>query len=170
MEANLFLVIKLQPVLITRAILQVASILRSKLKIEIEQKFYRNPTCCNGQNLSLNFYLSRIIRIESFWRSAYGHPIQDTAYLLHCPATNYLHRLLFGDSFSLYDLWSRLKRVAWLLGLLVFRHAPIFRKRSDDNNNYFPNFGLSLAILHYFIELKIITCSIGIYGKLKLQK
>ena len=43
-EANLFLAIKLQPDLIIQAILQVASILRSKLKIEIERKFYWNAT------------------------------------------------------------------------------------------------------------------------------
>ena len=36
-EANLFLDIKLQPDLIVRAMLQVASILGCKLKIEIEQ-------------------------------------------------------------------------------------------------------------------------------------
>ena len=47
-EANLFLAIKLQPDLIIRAILQVASILSSKLKIEIERKFY-----CNATNMKL---------------------------------------------------------------------------------------------------------------------
>ena len=39
-EANLFLAIKLQSDLIIRSIKQVASISRSKLKIEIERKFY----------------------------------------------------------------------------------------------------------------------------------
>ena len=39
-EANLFLAIKLQPDLIIRAMLQVSSILRSKLNIAIERKFY----------------------------------------------------------------------------------------------------------------------------------
>ena len=43
-KTNLFLAIRLQPDLIIRAILQVASIFRSKLKIEIEQKFYSNAT------------------------------------------------------------------------------------------------------------------------------
>ena len=38
-EANLFLAITLQPDLSIRAILQVASILKSKLKVEIERKF-----------------------------------------------------------------------------------------------------------------------------------
>ena len=39
-EANLSLAVKLHPNLIIRAISQVASILRSKLKIERERKFY----------------------------------------------------------------------------------------------------------------------------------
>ena len=39
-EANLFLATKLQPDLIIRAILQVASVLRSKLKIGIKRKFF----------------------------------------------------------------------------------------------------------------------------------
>ena len=39
-EANLHLAVKLQSELITRAILQVASILRKKIKVEIESKFY----------------------------------------------------------------------------------------------------------------------------------
>ena len=43
-KANYFLGIKLQSDLIIRGILQVASILRSKLKIEIERKFYWDPT------------------------------------------------------------------------------------------------------------------------------
>ena len=37
MEANLFLAIKLQPDLIIRAILYVALILRSKLKLKLNQ-------------------------------------------------------------------------------------------------------------------------------------
>ena len=43
-EAKLFLAIKSQPDLIVRATSQVASILRSKIKIEIERKFYCNAT------------------------------------------------------------------------------------------------------------------------------
>ena len=43
-EADLFLAIRLQPDLIIRAILRVASSLRRKLKIEIERKFYCNAT------------------------------------------------------------------------------------------------------------------------------
>ena len=39
-EANLFLAVKLHLELIIRAILYVVSILRKKIKVEIEQKFY----------------------------------------------------------------------------------------------------------------------------------
>ena len=42
-EANLFLVNKLQPDLIIRAMLQVASILRSNLKLMLNQKNFYCP-------------------------------------------------------------------------------------------------------------------------------
>ena len=72
---------------------------------------------CNGHSLLLSFYLSRIGRIENPSCSACRHPSQDTSHLiLHCPGTNSLRRSLFGDSLSLYDLWSRPWRVAWFLG------------------------------------------------------
>ena len=73
---------------------------------------------CNRHNLRLCSYLSRIGRIENPFRSACGHPSQDTSQLiLHCPDTDSLHRSLFGDSLSLYDLWSRPWKVARLLAL-----------------------------------------------------
>ena len=66
----------------------------------------------------LNSYLIRIGRIENPSCSACGHSTQDTSHLiLYCPATDFLRRSLFGDSLSLYDLWSRPWGVAWLLGL-----------------------------------------------------
>ena len=74
--------------------------------------------CCNGHSLMLSSYLSKIGRSENPSCSACGHPSQDTSHLiLHCPATDSLRRLLFGDSLSLYDLWSRPWRVARFLGL-----------------------------------------------------
>ena len=74
--------------------------------------------CCNGHSLLLGFYLSRIGRIENPSCSACGHSSQDTSHLvLHCPATDSLRRSLFGDSLSLYDLWSGPWGVARLLGL-----------------------------------------------------
>ena len=74
--------------------------------------------CCNEHSLLLGSYLSRIRRIENASCSACGHLSQDISYLiLHCPATDSLRHSLFGDSLSLYDLWSRPWGVAWLLGL-----------------------------------------------------
>ena len=71
-----------------------------------------------GHSLVLGSYLFRIGRIENPFCSDCGHSSQDTSDLiLHCPATDCLRRSLFGDSLSLYDLWSRLWRVAQLLGL-----------------------------------------------------
>ena len=73
---------------------------------------------CNGHSLLLGSYLSRIGRIEYPSCSACGHSSQDTSHLiLHCPATDSLRCSLFGDSVSLYDLWSRPWRIARLLGL-----------------------------------------------------
>ena len=62
---------------------------------------------CNGHSLLLGSYLSRIGRIGNPSCSACEHSSQDTSHLiLHCPATDSLRRSLFGDSLSLYDLWS----------------------------------------------------------------
>ena len=58
-----------------------------------------------------------------------GHLTQDAPYrILYSPATDSFHRSLFGDSFSLYDVWPRPWGVAWLLELLVFCHSPIPRR------------------------------------------
>ena len=91
---------------------------------------------CNGHSLLLGSYLSRIGRTENPSCSACGHSSQDTSHLiLHCPATDSVPRSLFGDSLSLYDLWSRPRGVARLLGLDGLppcRHAPIPRKGSSN--------------------------------------
>ena len=74
--------------------------------------------CCNEHSLLLGFYLSRIGRTENPSCSACGHSSQDVSHLiLHCRAKDSLRRSLFGDSLSIYDLWSRPWGVAWLLGL-----------------------------------------------------
>ena len=71
---------------------------------------------CNGHSLLFSFYLSRIGRIENSSCSACGHSSQDISHLiLNRPATDFLRRTLFGDSLSLYDLWSRPWGVARLL-------------------------------------------------------
>ena len=73
---------------------------------------------CNGHSLLLGSYLSRIGRIENPSCSTCGHSSQDISHLiLHCPGMDSLRCSLFGDSLSLYDLWSRPWGVAWLLRL-----------------------------------------------------
>ena len=81
--------------------------------------------CCNEHILILGSCLSRIGRIENPSCSACGHPSQDTSHLiLHCPAMDSLRCSLFGDSLSLYDLWSRPWGVARLLGLYGLLPCP----------------------------------------------
>ena len=75
---------------------------------------------CNGHSLLLSSYLSRIGRIENLSCSDGGHSSQDISHLiLHCSATDSMHCSLFGDSLSLYNLWSRPWGVARLLGIHV---------------------------------------------------
>ena len=88
--------------------IQVPSISTEELALprDTHRVFFRLR--CNGHNLLLSSYLFRIGRIENPSCSACGHSTQDTSYLIvHSPATDSLRRLLFGDSLSLYDLWSR---------------------------------------------------------------
>ena len=87
---------------------------------------------CNGQSLLLGSYLSRIGRIENPFCSAYEHSSQDISHLIqHCPATKCLHHSLFGDSLSMTSGpdHGELPRF-W--GSMVFRHAPIPRKGSGN--------------------------------------
>ena len=72
----------------------------------------------NEHSLLLNFYLSRIGRIENPSCNACGNLSKDTSYLiLHCPATGSLRLSFFDYSLSLYDLWCRPWGVSRLLGL-----------------------------------------------------
>ena len=97
---------------------QVPSISTEKLVLPGHTRCVLSRLRCNGHSLLLGSYLSRIGRIENPSCSACGHSSQDISHLiLHCPATDSLRRSLFGDSLSLYDLWSRPWGVARLLGL-----------------------------------------------------
>ena len=72
----------------------------------------------NVQSFLKISYLSRIDRNENPSCSTCNHPIQNTSHLIvHYPATDSLRRSLFGDSLSLYDLWSRPWKVIQFLGL-----------------------------------------------------
>ena len=74
--------------------------------------------CCNGHCLLLNSYVSKIDRMENPSCSACCHSTQNNSNLiLYCPAKDSFRRSAFGNSLSLYDLWSRPWGVAQLLGL-----------------------------------------------------
>ena len=95
---------------------QVPSISTEELVLLRHACYVLSRLRCNGHSLLLSSYLSRIGRIESPSCSACGHSSQDTShFILHCSATDSLRRSLFGDSLSLYDLWSRPWTVAQLL-------------------------------------------------------
>ena len=97
---------------------QVSSISTEKLVLPCH-------ACCvlfglhfNRHSLLLSSYLSRIGRIKNTSCNTCGHLSQDTTHLiLHCPATDSLCCSLFGDSLSLYNLWSRHWRVSRFLVL-----------------------------------------------------
>ena len=97
---------------------QVPSISTEKLVLPRHARCVLSRLRCNGHSLLLGSYLSRIGRNENSSCSACGNSSQDISHLiLHCPATDSLRRSLFGDSLSLYDLWSRPWGVSRLLGL-----------------------------------------------------
>ena len=88
--------------------IQVPSISTEELVLPRHARCILSRLRCNGHSLLLGSCLSRIGRIENPFCSACGHSSQDVSHLiLHCPATDSLRRLLFGDSLSFYDLWSR---------------------------------------------------------------
>ena len=87
---------------------QVPSISTEELVLPRHARFALSRLRCNGHSLPLGSYLTRIGRIENPSCSACGHSSQDISHLiLHCPATDSLRRLLFGNFLSLYDLWFR---------------------------------------------------------------
>ena len=97
---------------------QVSSISTEELVLPRHARCVLSRLRCNRHSLLLGSYLSRIGRIENPSCSACGHSSQGDSYLiLHCPATNSFRRSRFGDSLSLYDLWSRPWGIFRLLGL-----------------------------------------------------
>ena len=97
---------------------QVPSISTEELLLPRHARCVLSRLRCNGHSFLLGSYLSRIGRIENHSCSACGHSSQDTYhFIMHCPATYSLRRTLFGESLSLYDLWSRPWKVCRLLEL-----------------------------------------------------
>ena len=118
---------------------QVPSISTEELVLPRHTRSVLSRLLCKGRSLLLGSYLFRIGRIENPSCSACRHSSQDISHLiLHCPATDSLRRSLFGDSLSLYDLWSRSWGVARLLGLHGLLPCPPSFERgwvTNDNNN-----------------------------------
>ena len=97
---------------------QVPSISTEDLVLPRHARCVLSRLRCNGHSPLLGSYLSGIGRTDNPSCSACGHSSQEMSHLiLHCPATDSLRRSLFGDSLTLYDLWSRPWGVGRLLGL-----------------------------------------------------
>ena len=97
---------------------QVPSISTEELVLPHHARYVLSRLRCNRHSLLLGSYLSRIGRTENPSCSVCGHSSHDTSHLiLHCPATDSLRCSLFGNSLSLYNLWSGPWGVARLLGL-----------------------------------------------------
>ena len=125
---------------------QVPSISTEELVLPRHARCVLSRLRCNGHSFLLVSYLSRIGRIENSSWSACGHSSQDISHLiLHCPAMGSLRRSLFGDSFSLYDLWSRPWGVARLLRLHGLPPCPIPRKGLDKQQQH-QHIGLVIEI------------------------
>ena len=129
--------------------------------ISTEELVLPSHACCvlsrlhwNGHSFLLSFYLFRIGRIGNLSCSACGHSSQDISHLiLHCPATHSLRRSLFGDSLSLYDLWSRPWGVALLLGLHGLPPCPIHRRgRVTTTTAYFQSAFLLYSGISVFLN------------------
>ena len=128
---------------------------------------------CNRHSLLLGSYLSRIGRIENPSCSACGHQSQDVSHLiLYCPATDSLHRSLFGDSLSL-DLLSRLWKVAWLLGVhglglvesRILPAAPVDTSPRTSLISFYTVQLQTLCTTHSLVTLCLLTSCLGL-GKL----
>ena len=97
---------------------QVPSISTGELVLPRHARCVLSRLRCNGHSLLLSSYFLRTGRIENPSCSACGHSSRDTSHLIFALSSYGLFApLAFGDSLSLYDLWSRPWGVARLLGL-----------------------------------------------------
>ena len=115
---------------------QVPSISIEKLVLSRHARCVLSRLRYNGHSLLLNSYLSRIGRIENPSCSACGHSSQDTSYLiLHCPlrtfcAAHSLATLCLSTTSALNP-----GELPGFWDSMVFRHAPIPRKGSGDQQD-----------------------------------
>ena len=105
--------------------MQVSLIITEELVLPCRARSVLSRLRCNRHSLLLCSYFSKIGRIKNPSCSTCGHSSQDTSHLIvHCPATDSLCCSLFGDSLSLYDLWSRPWELPSFWGSMVSHHAP----------------------------------------------
>ena len=105
----------------------------------------RNARCvlsrlrCNGHSLLLSSYLSRIGRIKNPSCSACGHPSHEATTRLISFCTVQLRTLCVARSLAIFCLSTTSGpgpgKLPGFWYLMVFRHAPIPRKGSGNNNN-----------------------------------
>ena len=97
---------------------KIPSISTEKLVLLCHARCVPSRLRCKEHSLLLSSYQFIIGKIENPYFSACRHSSQNTSHLiLQCPATEFLRSSLFGDSLTLYNLWSKPLGVARLLGL-----------------------------------------------------
>ena len=112
----------------------------------------------NGHSLLLKCYRSRADRIENPSCSACSHSTQGTSSLiLHCTAMwESLRCSVFGDSPSLYNLWSKPWGVAQLVGLQ--RVPPCLHPLERVGNNKNSSTLASSEILGTPLHPQVLCC------------
>ena len=117
---------------------QVSSISTEELVLPCHARCVLSRLRCNGHSLLLGSYLSRIGRIEKILLAAPVDTRPRTSLISFCTVQlRTLRRSLFGDSLSLYDLWSRPWGVAPASGIPWSSAMPpsLGRGRVINNNN-----------------------------------
>ena len=113
--------------------IQVALISTEELMLPRHARCVISRPRCNGYSLLLDYYLSRIGRVENPSCSACGHSSQDTS-ISFC--TVQLRTLCATHSLAILSLFTTsgpdLGELFGLRGSMVFRHASIPRKGSSN--------------------------------------
>ena len=115
---------------------QVSSIFIEELVLPRHARCVLSHLRCNGRSRLLSSYLTRIGRIENLSCSACGH-LSQTSLISFCIVqlrTTYAARSLATLCLSTTS-GPGPEELPSFWGSMVFCHAPIPRKGSDDNNN-----------------------------------
>ena len=111
---------------------QAPSVSTEELVLPCHARCVLSHLRCNGHSLLLNSYLSRIGRIENPSYNSCGHPPQDTSLFSALSRRGLFSPLaLWRLSLSMTS-GSGLGELPCFLESMVFRHAPIPRKGSEQ--------------------------------------